>query len=97
MSERSIEILSPVAAATTDQDAPLSPPAALAGKTLALLDNRHPNVTPLLARLGELLSAHTAVASILPRVKPSFSRPCPPDLLDELAERAQVIVTGVGT
>lgn len=97
MAEPFIEILNPVAATTTDEHAPLPPPSALDGKTLVLLDNRHPNVSPLMARLQELFGAQTALGNILPRVKPSFSRPCPPALLDELAERAQVAVTGVGT
>ncbi len=97
MGESYIEILSPIALPATSAAMPLPGVASLAGKTLALLDNRHPNVTPLFQRLRELFAARGEAASILSRVKPSFSRPCPQDLLDELAEHAQLVVTGVGT
>ena len=97
MAEGYIEILSPVAAEVADVAEPVPGVALLGGKTLALLDNRHPGVAQLMARLRELFGERSDVASILPRVKPSLSRPAPPELLDELVERAQVVVTGVGT
>ena len=97
MAEGYIEILSPVAEEVADVAEPVPGVALLGGKTLALLDNRHPGVAQLMARLRELFGERSDVASILPRVKPSLSRPAPPELLDELVERAQVVVTGVGT
>jgi hypothetical protein len=97
VAESYIEILSPVAAEVADVAEPVPGVTSLGGKTVALLDNRHPNVAPLMARLRELFEERGEVASVLPRAKPSFSRPSPPELIDELVERAQVIITGVGT
>ena len=97
MARRSIEILSPVAAAAPELSEPVPGVESLAGKTLALLDNRHPGAASVMARLCELFRERTRVGQILERAKPSLSRPCPPELVDELVERAQVVVTGVGT
>jgi hypothetical protein len=64
----------------------------LAGRTVGFLDNGKPNSDRFLALLG----APDTVAATLPRRKPSIGRLAPPDLVDELADRCDLVVTGVG-
>lgn len=69
-----------------------SRPGVLAGRSLGLLDNSKPNAGVLLERLAELLTARAAIGSVRIWRKPSSAQPA--DFLDEVAESAELVLTG---
>ncbi len=78
-------------------DARLAPrPSDLNGKVLGLLNNRKLNASNLMDRVGEVLSERYEFASIVKLSKPSASRPCPQEIVEELVSRCDVIVTSNG-
>jgi hypothetical protein len=50
----------------------------------------------VLLAIGGLLQERYAVKSVFMRSKPTFSKPAPPELIDEVIENADVVLTGVG-
>src|SRR5438045_2060674 len=46
--------------------------------------------------LGDLLQGRYAIESVTMRSKPTFSKPAPDEIVEELIQGADVIVTGVG-
>lgn len=64
----------------------------LAGLTIGVLDNGKPNAGVLLHRVAELLAARTGAAGVVGFSKPSAARPA--EILDDVAERAHVVLTG---
>ncbi len=71
------------------------PPADLSGVRLGLLDNGKPNSDRFLSLLAERFSADDAVLSRTLR-KPSIGRLAPVQLVEELVEACDLVVTGVG-
>ena len=73
---------------------PLAPrPAALAGKRVALLDISKRRGDEFLDRLEELLRGQGAKTSRFR--KPTFSRPAPADLIEEIALHGDLAVEGL--
>lgn len=70
-------------------------PASIAGATIGVLDNGKPNSDRLLAALHPALMAHGATDIVTLR-KPSIGRLAPTEILDDLAARCDLVVTGVG-
>src|SRR3989442_4758210 len=68
----------------------------LDGVRLGLLGNSKLNADAVLLAIGDLLKERYAIQSVFMRSKPSFSKPAPNEVVDELVENADVIVTGVG-
>src|SRR5260221_10062194 len=68
----------------------------LDGVRLGLLGNSKLNADAVLAAIGDLLKEHYAIESVFVRSKPSFSKPAPDDIVEELIKGSDVIVTGVG-
>jgi len=68
----------------------------LDGVRLGLLGNSKLNADAVLLAIGELLQERYAVKSVFMRSKPTFSKPAPPELIDEVIENADVVLTGVG-
>jgi hypothetical protein len=68
----------------------------LDGVRLGLLGNSKLNADAVLLALGDLLKERYALESVFMRSKPTFSKPAPDELIDEMVENADVIVTGVG-
>jgi hypothetical protein len=50
----------------------------------------------VLAEIGEMLKERYKLETVFMRSKPTFSKPAPDELVDEMVENADVIVTGVG-
>ena len=90
-------ILSPEGASTAKQHQ-LSPRRfkTLDGVRLGLLGNSKLNADAVLRAIGDLLKERYAVESVFVRSKPSFSKPAPPELVEEMLRNSDVIVTGVG-
>jgi hypothetical protein len=68
----------------------------LDGVRLGLLGNSKLNADAVLLAVGDLLRERYAIDSVFVRSKPTFSKPAPDDLADEVMRNADVIVTGVG-
>ena len=56
----------------------------LAGKTVALLDISKPGGNIFLDRLERLLKERYSVASVLRVMKPTFAKPAPLEVIDQL-------------
>ena len=68
----------------------------LDGVRLGLLGNSKLNADAVLLAIGDLLKEKYAVQSVFIRSKPSFSKPAPDELIDEVIKNADVVLTGVG-
>jgi hypothetical protein len=68
----------------------------LDGVRLGLLGNSKLNSDAVLAEIGEMLKERYKLETVFMRSKPTFSKPAPDELVDEMVENADVIVTGVG-
>jgi hypothetical protein len=68
----------------------------LAGKTVGFIDNAKPNFHVLVDDLGELLMSKYGVARVVKRRKPSASIPAKSEILAELSEVCDVVITGSG-
>jgi len=67
-------------------------PASLDGKVVTLLDISKAKGDHLLDRVEELLRERTGVASVVRRRKPTFARPAPEALRQEIAGSTDVLV-----
>jgi len=66
----------------------------LAGKTVALLDISKPGGSFFLDRLEQLLKERYQVAGVLRAMKPTFAKPAPPGVLDQI-RAANAVVEGL--
>jgi hypothetical protein len=71
-------------------------PGDLRGATVGLLENTKQNAALFLEELGRLLVERHGAAGVVLRTKTAFAQPVPTELLEELARRCDVVVTGVG-
>ena len=82
----------PVAKAFTPAPRPMS----LAGKVIGILDNGKAKSDLLLREIQNLLRSEAAVGDVVMVRKPSAYRPAPDEQLDDLARRADAVITGIG-
>jgi hypothetical protein len=68
----------------------------LDGVRLGLLGNSKLNADKVLEAVGELISQRYAVETVYHRMKPSFSRPVPDELKQEMLAHCDVVIAGVG-
>lgn len=68
----------------------------LDGVRLGLLGNSKLNADNVLLAIGDLLKERYALKSVFVRSKPSFGKPAPEDIVQEMVDNSDVIVTGVG-
>ena len=68
----------------------------LAGATIGFVDNAKPNFNLLVDDLAELFVTRYGVKEVLKRAKRSASVPAPQAMLDELAEKCVLVITGSG-
>ena len=69
---------------------------ALTGKVVGFIDNAKPNFALLADDLGELLIAKYGVARVVKRRKTSASVPARAEVLAELSEECDLVITGSG-
>ena len=69
-------------------------PAVLAGLRIGVLDNRKPNARLLLQSLAENLARRTAARVSLVTAKANAAVACEPQVLGQLRQEADVILTG---
>jgi hypothetical protein len=90
-------ILSPEGASSAKQHQ-LAPRrfSTLDGVRLGLLGNSKLNADAVLLAVADLLEERYALDAVFVRSKPTFSKPAPSEMVDEMIQNADVIVTGVG-
>jgi len=64
----------------------------LAGKSITLLDISKANGNHLLDRVEELLRERTRPAAILRKKKPTYARPAPEDLREEISRTSDAVI-----
>ena len=70
--------------------------AGLAGKVVGFIDNAKPNFNHLVDDLAELLVAKYGVSRVVKRQKRSASVPAPDDVVKEMSEQCDLVITGSG-
>jgi hypothetical protein len=94
--DNEIEFFDPSAGGTKAKLASAPRPGNLKGKVVALLDNTKEQADVILETVAEALREHYGVARVIIRRKEHYSRPAPDELLNELANEAQVAAAAVG-
>lgn len=78
-------------------DAVVAPrPESLNGTVLGLLSNNKLNADQLLAMVHDVLADRYEFKEIVSKNKGNASRPCPEEILNELSERCDVVITASG-
>lgn len=90
-----IRLVDPTTAPTPARFRP-APRRELAGARLGLLANGKLNADRLLLAVAERLQAEHGLAEVVAWTKPSAFQPAPPSLLEQLRQRADIALTGVG-
>jgi hypothetical protein len=70
--------------------------ATLTGKVVGFIDNAKPNFNHLVDDLAELLVSSHGVKRVLKRRKTSASIPAPDEIVRELADECDLVITGSG-
>ena len=79
---------------STHQDTGIAPrPASLDGLTIGLLSNNKPNSELLLRDVADMLKQQYAVKDVVEANKGSHRIPAPPEMIADLAERCDVVIT----
>jgi len=68
----------------------------LSGAVVGFIDNAKPNFHHLVDDLTELLVSAYGVQRVITRRKPSASIPATSDVIEELAEACDMVITGSG-
>jgi len=68
----------------------------LDGVRLGLLGNSKLNADAVLLAIGDLLKERYALKSVYVRSKPNFGKPAPDEIVEDMLDNSDVIVTGVG-
>ncbi len=91
-----IEVLDPTVDSIPAQAVIAPRPETLDGVVVGLLANGKRNSVELLEMVQEVLADRYEFKSVVARNKGNASRPCPADLLEELAEECEVVITASG-
>lgn len=70
--------------------------ATLSGKVVGFIDNAKPNFDHLVDALAERLIADYGVKRVVKRRKTSASIPAPAEIVRELADECDLVITGSG-
>ena len=89
-----MQILSPEGTMGTAPAALAPSPPVLTGLRVAVLDNGKPNARLLLERLAGRLAERAGAAVTLVVGKGTAATPAEPEILDQLREHADLVVTG---
>ena len=75
---------------------PAPRPADLKGKVIGLLDNTKEGADVILRTIGETLVARYGAKGWLVRTKETFSKVAIPDIINEMAQEADIVVSALG-
>ena len=91
-----IEVLDPTVDSIPAEAVIAPRPETLDGTVIGLLANGKRNSDELLEMVQEVLADRYEFKSVVARNKGNASRPCPADLLEELAKQCEVVITASG-
>jgi hypothetical protein len=92
----SFPVFDPTEGPTVKAFTPAPRPVSLAGKIIGILDNGKLRSDVLLREVQELLRSQAGVADFVVARKASAYRPAPDEQLDDLAQRTDAVVAGIG-
>jgi hypothetical protein len=69
---------------------------ALEGKVIGIIDNGQSNSTAMFQELAKLLQERSNAGEIIFRTKPSHMQGAPKAIMDEMVNRCDAIITGLG-
>lgn len=75
---------------------PLMKVGEFAGKVIGFIDNAKPNFDLLVQDMAELLTARYGAAEVVVRRKRGASMPADEAVIAELAEKCDLVITGMG-
>ena len=91
-----LEVLDPTVQPIPEHAVIAARPDTLDGASIGLLANGKPNSEELLEMVREVLADRYEFGEVIARNKGNASRPCPGDILDDLVERCDVVITASG-
>jgi len=93
---RRLGLLLPIDEALARQRRAAPPLHELRGAVAGFLDNRKNNADRLLGRIRDVMQEQFAFTEIVWRAKFIYSRTAAPEILEEMAERCQFVITAIG-
>ena len=91
-----LQVLDPTAEPVPEEAIIAPRPETLNGTVLGLLANGKRNSDVLLEMVHEVLADRYEFKEVVARNKGNASRPCPVDMMEELAERCDIVITSSG-
>ena len=91
-----IKVLDPTISAGSEDSRLAVRPESLNGLTVGLLANGKKNSVEILQYVYEILREEHGLGTSIEDNKGNASRPCPPDLLENLADQCDVVITASG-
>lgn len=91
-----IQVLDPTVAPIPMEAVRATRTETLDGLTVGLLANGKPNADKLLELVHQVLADKYEFKGVVARNKGNASRPCPRDLLEEMASQCDLVVTSTG-
>lgn len=89
-------VLDPTAATKHDRWLPAGRLHSLDGKVIGLLNNGKRNADLILQRIDEILRTEYGIKEAVHMTKPDVSRVIPDSFADDMANRFDAVVTGIG-
>ena len=96
MTLESVEVLDPTISPRKENTLLSDRPETLDGSIVGLLANGKRNSEELLKYVYEILNEKHNLGVMITDNKGNASRPCPPDLLQNMAEKCDVVITASG-
>jgi hypothetical protein len=96
MTLESIEVLDPTVSPQKENTLLADRPETLDGSIIGLLANGKRNSEELLKHVYDILKEKHNLGVMIPDNKGNASRPCPPDLLQNMADKCDVVITASG-
>ena len=96
MTLESVEVLDPTISPRKENTLLADRPESLDGAIVGLLANGKRNSEELLKYVYEILNEKHNLGVMITDNKGNASRPCPPDLLQNMAEKCDVVITASG-
>ena len=84
-------------ATVNPQDRPLVPGLdTLEGKVIGIIDNGQSNSTDMFKELAQLIQQRLGTKEVLFRTKPTHMQGAPKPIMEELLNRCDAVITGLG-
>jgi len=96
MTSETIEVLDPTVLPQKESTLLADRPETLNGSIVGLLANGKRNSEELLEHVYEILNEEHNLGVMITDNKGNASRPCPPELLQDMADKCDVVITASG-